>query len=284
MTGTVGEAGRLQSLALSPDGRRVAVARANAQTSSKVEIQMLDLSPARTTRFTTAAYANLPVWSPDGSRVIFHSSGLNGGVELYHKPTTGSSDPTRLLSSTGEPTSALWARPNSFSADGRYLLYELSSPNKQWDLWSVSLDPPSKPVPFVQTGANEQDGQFSPQGRWVAHTSDESGRQEVYLRTFPEAGERVLVSSTGGHGPRWRADGKELFYLAADGKLMSVEITPGREAHPGTPKALFQANAVLPYWSVSADGQRFLFAIPTQQNAQPTFTVVLNWRPALKMP
>ena len=242
---------------------------------------MLDLSPARTTRFTSAAYANLPVWSPDGSRIIFHSQALNGGVELYQKPATGSSDPAHLLPSTGEPTSALWARPNSFSPDGRYLLYDLSSPN-QSDLWSVSLDPPSKPVPFLQTGANEQDGQFSPQGRWVAYTSDESGREEVYLRTFPEAGESVHVSSTGGHSPRWRADGKELFYLAADGKLMSVEITPGRESQPGTPKLLFQANAVLPSWSVSADGQRFLFAIPTQQNTQPAFTVVLNWMAALK--
>ena len=283
VAGTVGEAGRLQSLALSPDGRRVAVARANAQTSAKVEIQMLDLTPARATRFTSAAYANLPVWSPDGNRIIFHSQALNGGVEMYQKPATGSSDQARLLPSTGEPASALsWARPTSFSPDGRYLLYESSSPNKQWDLWSVSLDPPSKPVPFLQTGGNDQDGQFSPQGRWVAYTSDESGREEVYLRTFPEAGESIPVSSTGGHSPRWRADGKELFYLAADGKLMSVEITPGRESHPGTPKALFQANAVLPSWSVSADGQRFLFAIPTQQNTQPVFTVVLSWMAALK--
>ena len=265
------------------DGRRVAVARANAQTSAKVEIQMLDLTPARATRFTSAAYANLPVWSPDGNRIIFHSQALNGGVEMYQKPATGSSDQARLLPSTGEPASALsWARPTSFSPDGRYLLYESSSPNKQWDLWSVSLDPPSKPVPFLQTGGNDQDGQFSPQGRWVAYTSDESGREEVYLRTFPEAGESVPVSSTGGHSPRWRADGQELFYLAADGKLMSVEITPGRESHPSTPKPLFQANAVLPSWSVSADGQRFLFAIPTQQNTQPVFTVVLNWMAALK--
>ena len=197
---------------------------------------------------------------------------------MYQKPASGSSGPTRLLPST----SGLWARPSSFSPDGRHLLYDSSSPNKQSDLWSVSLDPPSKPVPFLQTAANEQDGQFSPQGRWVAYTSDESGREEVYLRTFPEAGESVPVSSIGGHSPRWRADGKELFYLAADGKLMSVEITPGRESQPGTPKLLFQANAVLPSWSVSADGQRFLFAIPTQQNTQPAFTVVLNWMAALK--
>ena len=285
VVGTVGEVGRYHSLALSPDGRRVVVARVNAQTSIKVELQLLDLTPPRTTRFTSVSYANLPIWSPDGSRIVFHSQAPNGRIELYQKLASGSNDQAPLLPiSHGEPSLGLRAQniPDSFSPDGRYLLYEASSPLTRSDLWRVSLDPLSEPTPFLETEANERGGQFSPQGRWVAYTSDESGREEVYLRTFPEAGQRTAVSSTGGHSPRWRADGQELFYLAPDGKLMSVALTPGRESQPGPPKALFPATGVLPNWSVTADGQRFLFAIPVQQDTHPMFTVVLNWRSALK--
>ncbi len=260
------------------------VARVTPETSVKTHLWLLDFSPPRTTRFTSSAYSDYPVWSPDGSQVVFHSASADEAMDLYRKQASGANEPELLLHS---PIGEL--APTSWSHDGRYLLYTVPNPRTRLDLGVNSPEPGSKLVPFLQSAANERDGRFSPDGHWVAYTSDESGRDEVYLRTFPGAGERVTVSIAGGSSPRWQADGKELFYLAADGKLMSVDITPGRESHPGTPKPLFPAPRVyepscscMPDWDVRADGKQFLFAMPAEQGTQATFNVVLNWQAGLK--
>ena len=280
----VGESGHYTSVALSPDGTRVMVSRVSPETSVKNDLWMLDFSPPRTTRFTFSAYSNYPVWSPDGSHIVFHAASPDGAVDLYRKPASGATEQELLLHSTNGELA-----PTSWSHDGRYLLFAVRNPRTKLDLGVLSLEAQSKPVPFLQTGANEREGHFSPDEHWVAYTSDESGRDEVYLRTFPGASKRVMVSIAGGASPRWRADGKELLYLAADGKLMSVEVTPGRESQPGTPKPLFQAPRIfeascscMPDWDVTADGKRFLFAMPTEQSTQATFNVVLNWQAGLK--
>ncbi len=282
--GRVGEAGHYTSVALSPVGAQVMVSRVSPETSVKDHLWMLDFSPPRTTRFTLTPYSNYPIWSPDGSYIVFSAASADGAIDLYRKQASGANEAELLLHSpNGELT------PTSWSRDGHYLLYTVRNPRTQLDLGWLSLEPGSKPVPFLQTGANEREGHFSPDGHWVAYTSDESGRDEVYLRTFPGAGERVTVSIAGGASPRWRADGKELFYLAADGNLMSVDVTPGRESQRVTPKPLFQAPRVfeascscLPDWDVTADGKRFLFAMPAEQSTRATFNVVLNWMATLK--
>jgi Tol biopolymer transport system component len=147
----------------------------------------------------------------------------------------------------------------------------------------------SKPVAFVRTGFNEEQGRFSPNGRWVAYVSNQSGLSEVYVREFAtdfssgsaSRGGSVLVSHGGGTGPRWRGDGRELFYLAPNGKMMAVEVIAGQQFHAGTPTPLFQAPPGVVVGDVTADGKRFLLVTPVGPSASVPFTVVLNWQAAL---
>ncbi len=157
------------------------------------------------------------------------------------------------------------------------------------DLWVLSMDGDRKPVPFLRTQFDEPDGRFSPDGRRVAYVSDESGRYEVYVRSFlpgppPSPGEsKWLISNNGGHNPMWRQDGKELYYIDLDGKLMVVSLAAGSEFEAGVPKTLFQAppGAAGARWAPSPDGKRFLFLVPEAQEAAP-LTLVLNWQSGLK--
>ena len=187
--------------------------------------------------------------------------------------------------------------PTSWSRDGRFLLYTTSDPKtRKSGLWVLPLEGDKKPFPFLRTEFNNEDGQFSPDGRWVAYFSDESGRNEIYVRTFSpdstaaasDTGGKWLISTGGGSEPRWRGDGKELYYLAPDGKLMAVEITTNPVFRAGAPNALFQtppqgAFTTLGYsWVLTPDGKRFLFLAPVEQTGQAPFTVVLNWQAGLK--
>jgi len=147
-----------------------------------------------------------------------------------------------------------------------------------------------KPVPFIQTGFNEEQGRFSPNGRWVAYVSNESGLSEVYVRGFTadfssgsaSIGGSVLVSRGGATAPRWRGDGREIFYLAPNGKMMAVDVSPGQEFRVGTPTPLFQTPPGAIVGDVTADGKRFLLVTPVGPSASVPFTVVLNWPATLK--
>jgi len=158
-----------------------------------------------------------------------------------------------------------------------------------FDLWVLPSDG-RKPVPFLQTRFVEEQGRFSPNGRWVAYVSDQSGASEIYVRPFApdfsggsaSAGTSLRVSRGGGAAPRWRGDGNELFYLAPDGKMMGVEVTAGAEFHIGTPAPLFQTPPGAFVGDVSADGKRFLLVTPVGASASAPFTVVLNWMAGLK--
>jgi Tol biopolymer transport system component len=173
-------------------------------------------------------------------------------------------------------------------------MYYAIDPKSKADLWVLPLSGDRKPFPFLRTEFNEQYGRFSPDGRWVAYSSDESGRDEIYVRSFsPGSGETAsaaggkwLISNGGGTQPRWRGDGRELYYLASDGKLMSVEISANPIFQAGVPRVLFQAPPTVsetsPRWDVTADGTRFIFPAPTPQSTEASFTVVLNWQAALK--
>jgi eukaryotic-like serine/threonine-protein kinase len=274
------------SVRLSPDGKQAAVSSADAAGQNQV-VWLLDFARGANTRFTFgSAAAVFPVWSPDGSRIIF-SSGPQGPVGLYQKPANGATDEQLLLKGPG-PTYA-----DSWSRDGRFFLYTEVSANGKASLWVLPLEGDKKPFPFLATEFNEERGRFSPDGHWIAYASDESGRYEVYVRPFShgpgatasDTGGKWLVSTAGGTDPRWRGNGKELYYLAPDGKLMAVEVATDPEFHAGVPKALFQAplgsNGAVVQWDVTADGKHFLIPAPTQA-AQTAFTVVLNWPYLLK--
>jgi Tol biopolymer transport system component len=281
------------SLALSPDGTRVALARLDTEHFAGA-LWLLDFSLGTSTRFTfgssgssLAAYA---VWSPDGSRIIF-TSNPEGHYDLYQKPASGATDEELLLKSSENKM------PTSWSGNGRFLLYTATDPKTKDDLWVLPLDGDKKPFPFLRTEFNERSGRFSPDGRWVAYSSDESGSMEVYVRSFspdsggtaPGIGGKWLISANGGILPRWRGDGKELYYRTLDGALMAVEVSTSPVFRAGVPKTLFQMpllNSRLLFsvddWDVTTDGRRFLTSALTAQSEQAPFTVVLNWQAALK--
>ena len=172
---------------------------------------------------------------------------------------------------------------SSWSADGRFILF---STDKQDGIWLLPLEGAGQhnAVPLLQSQASERSAVFSPDSHWIAYVSSESGQPDVYAQRFSfplsnsSSGAKVLISRSGGTSPRWRADGKELFYRAADGNLMSVSLTTDTVLRPGIAKRLFSCDRL---WEVTGDGNRFLVNVPVEQGVPP-FTVVLNWQSALK--
>jgi eukaryotic-like serine/threonine-protein kinase len=283
--GTVAEPGRYNSLALSPDGRRVAVSRTNPDNTPNWDLWLLDLGRNTSTRLTyDQVRATSPVWSADGGTVIFNSV-HEGESNLYLKSANGAGDERLLLKSTDG-----YQYATSSSRDGRFLLYTLENLQTKSDLWVLPLQDDRKPTAFLRTKFNESSGRFSPDGRWIAYTSDESGSDEIYVREFSsgsaqgssDASGRWLISKGGGTDPRWRGDGKQLFYVASDGKLMSVDISAKPVFQVGALRPLFQLPPGVIGFEVTADGKRFLIGAPLAQSASVPFTVVLNWQSMLK--
>jgi len=284
---TAGEIGEYQNLALSPDGTRVAYQRGS-------DLWLFEFARGGVnTKFTFGNLAFGPAWSADGSRIAFVS--IRGSGDGIYQKASNSSGQEELLFQSPE----LKGGPN-WSHDGKFLMYiTLSSDGKGADL---SILPTSgsgadrKPLPFLRTQFNEGNGRFSPDGRWVAYDSDQSGKPEIYVLPFDEsnpgssaAGALHQVSKEGGVDPRWSGDGKELFYLAPDGYLMSATVSvTGGAFQPGTPQRLFKSPATGGgAWDVSADGKKFLIAAPpsTGASAAPAsgpYHVVVNWTELLK--
>ena len=167
--------------------------------------------------------------------------------------------------------------PLDSSRDGRFIIYQ-----ERQQLWVLAVSGDAKPYPLKQTIAAYGNAHLSPDGRWLAFVSDETGRAEVYVTRFDQQGERFRISTDGGNNPRWRRDSGELFYLSADGYLMSVGIKPGEKFEAGAPVALFQADPLSPDYDVTADGQRFLFVASAPGTQLLPFAVVLGWMAELK--
>jgi hypothetical protein len=174
--------------------------------------------------------------------------------------------------------------PSAVSPDGSVLLYTRAT-GPSVDLWYVSLGADSKPQPFVQTASQERDGQFSPDGKWVAYQSNEGGHYEIYLQRFPGAGDRIQVSAGGGQQARWARNGSELFYVAADQRLTSVRVAFGASGLPvlGPPLPLFRTEfdsgfLTRQQFVVSPDGRRFLMNAATDAIDPPSITLILNWK------
>ncbi|MGH9740262.1 MAG: protein kinase domain-containing protein [Candidatus Acidiferrales bacterium] len=285
--GVTGDPGDFLTVALSPDGKRAAYVSLSGQNLT-YDLWLADILRNTSTRLTFGASPAGPVWSPGGNRVAF-SSGGSSGSNLYEKSANGAEGQQLLLKSdTG-------TIPTSWSHDGRFLLFTSTTAPTKDDLWVLPLEGDKRPQPFLRTQFNERDASFSPDGHSVAYTSDESGREEVYVRPFFQApngktalpGAKWLISSSGGIQPRWRGDGKELYYAAPNRDIMAVSITAQPAFEAGVPKALFRmpvtgGPALGSKWDVTADGQRFLIAAPAAASATTPFTVVLNWQTALK--
>ena len=287
VAGHASEPGAFRSVALSADGTRAVASRTNQQDTTKADLWVLDLSRgSAATRLTLGAgVAEYPIWSRDGQRIIFT---FNNST-LHQVLASGEGEEKELLRSA---TVSLVVA-NDWSPDGRLLLYSgyatSSTGVGNLDLGLLSPSRDSKPVPFARTGFNEEQGRFSPNGRWVAYISNQSGVNEIYVRQLAEdfgsgsasAGGSVLVSRGGGTAPRWRGDGRELFYLSPTGKMIAVDVAADREFHAGTPTTLFQTPAGTVVGDVTGDGRRFLLVTPAGPSAS-VFTVVLNWTEELK--
>jgi serine/threonine protein kinase/Tol biopolymer transport system component len=283
VSGRASEPGGFRGVALSPDGARAVASRTNPQDTTKADLWLFDLSRGSVaTRLTLGAgVAEFPAWSPDGKRIVFT---FNKNL-LRQKLASGEGDEKELL----RANSVEIVLANDWSPDGRFLLYTGGfSKTRSADLLVLLANDP-KPVPFMETGFNEEQGRFSPNGRWVAYVSNESGPNEVYVREFAKnfsggsasVGGSVLVSRGGGTAPRWRGDGRELFYLAPNGKMMAVDVIAGQEFRVGTPTSLFRTPAGATVGDVTADGKRFLLVTPVGQSPSVPFTVVLNWTAGL---
>ena len=172
--------------------------------------------------------------------------------------------------------------PLDWSRDGRYLLYRQIGPQTSHDIFVLPTTGGSKPFPYLQTPAMENGGAFSPDGNWIAYNSDDSGRSEVYVERFPTHGGKRQISPAGGSGPRWRADGKELYYYSLDGKLMAVSVANvGETLATGTPTALFPFRPAgaptVPSYTATRDGQRFLLSAIVDIDPRAPLSVVQNW-------
>ena len=262
---------------LAPDGHRLAVQRA---IDGNTDIWVMDLARGPAVRLTTVPQADTaPVWAPAGDRVAYASQ-VDGTFELFESPVNRVAP--RLLLRTGEAKQI-----TDWSRDGRFLLYRAISttPTADVDIYAVALDGHPTPVPIVKTAFDERNARFSPDGRWVAYQSNESGQQEVYVQPFDGAGERQRLSTDGGVQPQWRADGSELFYLALDGSMMAVPMSQasGASLQAGAPVRLFQTHlgAVqgmpLNSYIAAADGQRFLLDLLVDQHPGP-IAVIVNWQ------
>jgi dipeptidyl aminopeptidase/acylaminoacyl peptidase len=277
---TVGDpdAGQPTNPRLSPDGQTLALTRTVA---GNTDVWLIDLErgvPRRLT-FDAVREAN-PVWSPDGRRIAFASE-RTGVYDLYEKSVDGAARETLLVASSQHKS--LWG---DWSPDGGFIVYSVQDPTADNDLWVLPLGGEGlsaegrKPFVFAQTPFNERDARFSPDGRWIAYNSEESGQYEVYVQPFPGPGRRVQVSIGGGRFPEWRRDGRELFYLAPDSRVTAVPMTlTSSAAMAGTPVPLFAAPPGTPF-VVTADGQRFLVS-PVAEPQSP-LTLVLNWAGAVR--
>ena len=269
----------IYTAALSPDGRWVAVAVAEG---SSPDVWVWDLARGVSTRLSTGlALDAVPVWSPGGDEVAFVSLRA-GNPDIYLRRADGGGE-EQAVAATSQSE---W--PSDWSRDGKYLLYDQSDPETGRDLWYLERGEDGsgwEPHPFLQEPSAQAAPKFSPNGRYVAYVSDESGQPEVYVQPFPEGGRKVTVSSGGGSHLRWSRDGKELFYVQGE-KLMVVAVSTEGEFSAGSPTELFEhpglrSSVNYPNYDVSLDGQRFILPQPVgydeTEAPQATIRVVLNW-------
>jgi len=278
---TVGRAGQVNNPAVSRDEKRLLFTR---PTAGAIDTWLRDLARGTEQRFITSPpFENaMARWSPGGDSVVFASDRL-GTMNLFLKNLSdGQEQP--LVTNNFYKAATQWSR------DGRFIVYTQVESQTNRDIWVLPIEgaKPGQPIAFLHTSANEFLGQLSPDSKWMAYTSDESGRREVYVRAFPSGQNLTSISRAGGEAPRWSADGRELFFVAADGRMNAVPVKPaGSTFEPGTPVPLFNANLVrspnepLIDYDVSSDGKRFLITTAAPGSTSATLNLISNWTAAL---
>jgi Tol biopolymer transport system component len=287
VTGTADVEGDHPDFRLSPDGKLLATSLLDPKTST-TDVWINDLERGSRLKLTRGGQISAAaIWSPDSARVVFRTN-RTGAVELFRRSAGGSGDEEPILTHAMARAAQIQSTNlvnTDWSADGHSIVFSAPSGVSGHDLWLLTLEE-KKPAKFLASPSDEMHGNFSPDGRLIAYTSNESGKHEVYVQTFPRLEKRWPVSSNGGYEPRWRADGREIYYLSEDRKLMTVAVDPGPSF--GVPKPLFQTR-VPPgvtsnrtHYVPARDGGRFLVNIQASDVAQTPITVVLNWTAALR--
>jgi eukaryotic-like serine/threonine-protein kinase len=257
IVGTVGEAGLYRTLAIAHDGKRIAVERSDPETQNR-DLWVFNAAGRQIRLTSNPAWEAFPLWSQDDRRIMF-TSNRSGVFDLYQKASDGSGDETLVYKSSESKG------PTSWSADGKFVIfYSLGQPTH------VEVVAASGPAERKATVVNEPQfssilGRFSPDGRWIAYGSSESGQNEVSLRPFDavsgSVGLPMVITKGGARAPLWRGDGKELYYLTQDGTAMAVDIDIASGVRVGQPKALFRVPAGVLFWDAAPDGERFLLPV-----------------------
>ena len=271
---TVGDPADIAGTALSPDGRWVALSQ-TGEGAEAADIWVRDLVRGVTSRFTFNEGRDInPVWSPDGSRVAW-AAARNGDLDIAVKAVGGTGEVEYLLEAEGTQS------PSSWSPDGKSLLYYNLHPESSWDINVLPLEGDRTPRALVATPFVELRSRFAPGGRWFAYESNESGRFEIYVQAFPGPGGKWQISTAGGSEPQWGPNGRELFYLSPERRMMRVEVQTGESFEAGIPEPLFPVSlrplTTNNRYLLSPDGGRFLLLSSLVQDSTPPTTVVVNW-------
>lgn len=279
---TVGPPADYEEPAVSPDGNYLAVSQGAIGAGQTIWVH--DLAKATQSRLTfgSTEYDATPTWTPSGDRIVF-SSDRRGSSDLYWKPSNGTGKEDLLFGSESNKY------VDDVSRDGRYLIFEnVSSADGRSELWMLALMGERKPTPYLQSEFYLTRAAISPNGHWVAYSSNESGGREVFVQSFPEAGAKFQISNEGGDCPLWRSDGKELFYLGGSNGIVAVPVESEVTFRASTPQTLFQVPARLrntsgsPKFALSPDGQRILVNQLLEESTRTPITVVANWDVELK--
>ena len=271
--GTVGDAGRYNNVRIAPDGRRVVADQTDAD-GRNVDIWVHDMTRDAKSRLTfDAGLDQTPIWSPDGKRILYISN-RQLGFDMYIRNADASGSDEQFASLGTMVQVGVW----DWSRDGRFVLVR-----KGGELWSLTPED-KKATPLIQADYSVRNAQLSPDGQWIAYSSNQTGTSEVYVSSFPAIKGKWQVSVAGGREPKWRADGRELYYLSRDGRMMAVGITLGASFEAGSPVPLFQTHPRQPVsagdvfsYDVTADGQRFLVITKEDEPRYAPLTVLLNW-------
>ena len=269
--------GRYERMFFSPDGRQLIAMRRSSSTT--VDLWKLDVRSGQGTRFSAGSQTRIggrPVWSPDGKSIAF-SSNRAGPTNIYRRATTGSAEEELLYGSD-----AMFKEVDAWSPDGRLLVFEETGLGG-WDIWLLPLDGDRKPTPYLRSRFSEVGGAISPDGRWMAYCCDETGRPEIYVRSFPLAGAESRVSTDGGIECFWSQSGRELIITShnADDSVWSVPVTTGPTFKAGRPRLLFKSQPGALWVVPTPRGDRFLESVPVLDAPPSALVVEMNWRASL---